>query len=104
MEQQAGRPGPLNDTNKLLAALSYPIWIVALVMVLTNTSKEDPFVKYHAWQGLFLAIAMMLVSMVTFGIGGLIIWLLAIYYAVQAYNGEYFEVPVIYGLAKNQME
>ncbi len=104
MEKPAERPAALNDTNRLLAALSYPIWIIALVMILTDTSKEDPFVKYHAWQGLFLGIASMLVSIVTFGIGGLLIWLYSIYCAIQTYNGEYLEVPLIYGLAKNYME
>ena len=47
-------PAPLNDTNKLLAALSYPIWIIALIMILTDASKNDKFVRYHGWQGLWI--------------------------------------------------
>ena len=102
--QSQARPPAQSDTNKILAALGYPIWIIALIMILTEPGKKDPFVKYHAWQALFLNIAAFIIGMVTFGIGSLIIWLISIYYAIQAYNGNYFEVPVIYGLAKKYME
>lgn len=30
----SGRPGPVSDTSKLLAALGYLIWIVALIALL----------------------------------------------------------------------
>ncbi|MDR7603045.1 MAG: hypothetical protein QN172_11430, partial [Armatimonadota bacterium] len=42
--------------SRLLAALGYPIWIIALVVVLTEM-KKDPFLRYHGWQALFWGIA-----------------------------------------------
>lgn len=101
-----GRPAPLSDQNKLLAAIGYPIWIVALIMALTDTSKQDPFVKFHAWQALFLGIAGFVIAIVPFigWLAWMVIFVMQIYYAIQAYGGKYFEVPVIYGLAKKQIE
>ncbi|RJQ55575.1 MAG: hypothetical protein C4521_02260 [Actinobacteria bacterium] len=105
-QMTAGRPGPQSDSNRILAALGYPIWIVALVMVLTEPGKTDPFVKYHGWQALFYGIAVFIIGLVPFigWIASFVLWVVSIYFAIQAYNGKYFEVPVIYGLAKKQME
>ncbi len=108
-EEMAGKPAPQSDSNKVLAALGYPFGIIALVMILTEPGQKDPFVKYHAWQALFLNIAYVL-GWIVFWIpvigwaAGVALWIYMIYCAVQAYNGKYFQVPVIYGLAKKYME
>lgn len=108
-EEMGARPAPQSDTNKLLAALGYPIWIIALIMALTDPGKNDPFVRYHSWQAIFLGVAYLL-GFIVFWIPiiGWLLWLVVfvyiIYCAVQAYQGKYFEVPVIYGLAKKYME
>ena len=103
------------NTSKILAALSYPIWIIALVVVLIAKPK-DKYAKYHAYQGLFWGIAMLVVYIalsIFFGILMFIpylrwiasssITLLAIailvmdiIFAVQAYQGKTFKIPVIY--------
>ncbi|MCL5987117.1 MAG: DUF4870 domain-containing protein [Actinobacteria bacterium] len=113
-------PAPLNDTNKLLAALGYPIGIIALIMVLVDTSKQDKFVKYHAWQALFLwivAIALGIISAIlaVIPIIGwildiliflfmLFLFIMAIIWAIKCYGGAYFEIPVVYGWAKKWAE
>jgi len=103
------RPAPQSDTNKLLAALGYPFMIIALIMILTDPGKKDPFVKFHAWQALFLGLAYLLGFVIYWiPVVGWLLWLAAfvyiIYCAVQAYQEKYFEVPVIYGLAKKYIE
>lgn len=114
------RPAALSDQNKLLAALGYPIGIVALVLALLDISKQDRFVKYHAWQALFLWIAVIvlwiaslvisIIPILGWIIGFLIgllmigIFIYSIVLAVWTYQGKYFEVPVIYGIAKKYME
>lgn len=110
MEEEArtsqARPPAQSDTNKILAALGYPFWIIAIIMALTDIGKKDPFVKYHAWQAIFLGVAGFVIALIPF-IGWLvwfIIFIMQIYYAFQAYGGNYFEVPVVYGLAKKYME
>nr|WP_258189973.1 DUF4870 domain-containing protein [Candidatus Hakubella thermalkaliphila] len=98
--------------------------MVALILALLDISKQDRFVKYHAWQALLLWIpviglwiASWVISMIPvlgwimgFLIGPLVIlfvigiFIYSIVLAVWTYQGKYFEVPVIYGIAKKYME
>jgi uncharacterized membrane protein len=88
-------------------------------MLLVEGKKDRPFIKYHAVQALALNVAVWIVEIilgilsaalaaVTFGIGGLIsciapiIWLLLIWPAVLAYQGKYFEVPVVTKFLRDQ--
>ena len=102
------------DASKILAALSYPIWLVALIVILIAKPK-DKYAKYHAYQALFWGIAMLIVYIILsifFGIlifipylawiASLLITLLAIailvldiVFAVQAYQGKTFKILVI---------
>lgn len=103
----AARPPAQSDTNKLLAALGYPVTLIALIMVLTDPGKKDDFVKYHAWQALFFGIAMWIgwvIPIIGWFLLGPVLWIISIYFAVQTYQGKYFEVPVIYNLAKKYIE
>lgn len=113
----------LTDNDKLIAALSYIFWFVALIPLLTE-GKNRPFQKYHAIQALVLNIALWiivvsLICIVGFGgsivlgiitapLGGmgavigpcctvcpLLLCLIVFYYAYLAYQGKYFEIPVL---------
>lgn len=111
---QSGRPGPASDTSKLLAAGGYIIWPVALVAILIEPYKDEPFVKFHGYQALTFGIVMtVLVTVIGLVpiIGWIIVallpllWLiLAIVWAVKAHNGEYAEMPIFYGIAKSYMK
>jgi uncharacterized membrane protein len=111
---QTGRPGPASDTSKLLAAGGYIIWPVALIAILIDPYKDEPFVKFHGFQALGFGLAMtVLVTVVGFvpivgwAIDALlpILWLvLAIVYAIKAYNGEYAEMPVVYSFVKGYVK
>jgi uncharacterized membrane protein len=107
---EMGRPGPANDTSKLLAALGYPLWFpVAIIALLIDPYKNEPFVKVHAYQALALGIAIYVLTFVgSFIIIGPLIGLAGFIYqivlAVKAWNGVYFEVPVIYGIIKNYVQ
>lgn len=101
-----GRPAPENDTSKLLAALSYPLWIVAIIAILIDPYKNEKFVKFHAIQALALGVAIWAIGFVTsFFLIGFFVWVAGFVYqvvlALKAYKGEYFEVPGIYGLIKS---
>jgi uncharacterized membrane protein len=106
-----------------LAALGYPVWIVALVVVVTDL-KKDPFMRYHGWQALFWGIAWfvlwaglsvvgavlsfvpLLGFLFSFLTGTLMFlaWVvLSVVYAVRAYQGQRFEIPVVAGLARRFM-
>ena len=64
MENQPPTPAPPVQTggapssnDRLLAALGYPIWIVALIALLLDGPKDRPFTRYHAIQALGFNVA-----------------------------------------------
>ncbi len=94
------------DAN-LAAALSY-FWIIGLVFFIIE--KRSKFVRFHALQALLYGVALFIVAVVLeflpfiFFVGYLIhlAWLLgAIYSAVQAYNGQWFKLPIVGDIAYN---
>jgi uncharacterized membrane protein len=104
--------GPINDlgettsNDRLMAALSYPIGIiVSLIILLVEDMKKRPFQKYHAIQSLAINIVLYAIIAITApftcGITG-ILWFISLYWAYQAYQGKYFEIPVITKFCKDQ--
>jgi uncharacterized membrane protein len=108
---------PTSDqTNRLLAALAYPIWIIALIIVVTDM-KKDPFMRTHGWTALFWAIAWLIIwvalqilvripflGWLLFLAAGPILWLIwlifSILFAVRAYNGKEVTIPLVSDWAK----
>jgi uncharacterized membrane protein len=99
--------GPASDNSKMLAALGYVIWPVALVAMFIEPYKNEKWVKSHAVQALALNLAIYVLSAVTtpiFGLGivvGIAGFVYTILLAVKAWNGENIEVPMIYGFVKS---
>ena len=108
--------GDVNDNDKLMAALSYPIPIVAIIILLVEDMKARPFQKFHAVQALavnvvlWVAIIILgcILAAVTFFIGGLcgliapFLWLVTLYWAYEAYQGKYFEIPWLTEFLRDQ--
>ena len=112
--------GELTDQDKLMAALSYPIPIVAIIILLVEDMKNRPFQKFHAVQALATNIALWVIvlilscvlgtviGLVTLGIGSicglvpLLLWFVTLYWAYLAYKGQYFDIPVITDFIKGQ--
>ncbi|MCC7354668.1 MAG: DUF4870 domain-containing protein [Anaerolineae bacterium] len=114
-----------NENDKLLSALAYasqiivPI-IVPLIMLLSESSKNRPFQRYHAVQSLgFLvavfiyeivaAIVFTILTVISLGCLGLILWILfflpiipALYYAYLAYQGKRFDIPWVTNFMRQQ--
>ncbi|GAB4287278.1 MAG: DUF4870 domain-containing protein [Coriobacteriia bacterium] len=106
---QGQPPASGGDTAKLLAVFGYLTGIVALIAILIEPYKDDKFVRHHAMQALALAVAWILDSVVyaipVLGwIAGPIISIallvFAIMGAVKAWQGEMWEMPVVYGVVK----
>ena len=118
MTQQvsAPPPGDVTDSDKLMAALSYPIPIVAIIILLAEDMKARPFQKYHAVQALAVNIVLWagiillgcILGALSFFIGGLcglvpiLLWLATLYWAYEAYQGKYLEIPWLTGFLKDQ--
>ncbi len=108
--------GDITDNDKLMAALSYPIPLVAIIILLVEDMKSRPFQKYHAVQALAANIALWIIivilgcilAAITFFIGGLcgiapiLLWLVTLYWAYMAYQGQYFEIKWITEFLKGQ--
>ena len=97
----------INDQDKLMAALSYPIGIVALIILLVEDMKSRPFQKYHAVQALAVNVIIVILSIV-FGWTifllclPFLLWLVTLYWAYQAYQGQWIEIPVVTNFVKGQ--
>jgi uncharacterized membrane protein len=105
--------GDITDNDKLMAALSYPIPIVAIIILLVQDMKNRPFQKYHAVQAIAANIALwvvitilgMILSVIGLhfcGFGPGILWLATLYGAYLAYQGQYFEIPWLTQFLKSQ--
>jgi uncharacterized membrane protein len=109
----------VNDQDKLMAAVAWVIPIVAIVILLVEDMKNRPFQKYHAISSLAFSavlfvifivgsIIVSILAAVTFGIGGflgcclILPWLAVFYYAFQAYQGQWVEVPMLTDFIRNQ--
>jgi uncharacterized membrane protein len=108
-EQAPFTGGEVTDNDKLLAALSYPVPIVALVILLSETNKARPFQKYHAVQALafwvVLTVVGIVLSIVTFGVFTLclpVLWLVSLWPAYESYQGKYMQMPVITDFIRKQ--
>ncbi len=107
----------LSTEYRLLGSISYLIWPLSLVIVLT-TFKRDKFLRFHGYQALYLGI----LGSVLWLLGGpllriiplfgfflfntlAIVWFLFLFLlCYRCYHGDYFKVPFIYDLAQRNME
>jgi uncharacterized membrane protein len=118
MSQQPAKSEITSD-DKLWAAIGYPIGIIALIMLLVQDKRDRPFIKFHAVQAICLWVAFVVVAVIlnifsailarlTIGICGLtscivpILWLLLFWPAYLAFQGKYFNVPVVTDFIRSQ--
>jgi uncharacterized membrane protein len=114
----------INENDKLMAAISYPVPIVAIVILLSESNKARPFQKFHAVQALAYWVAVLIVDvalcvlsfilgLITFGIAGVVgslclpvvavgLWLVSFWPAVEAYQGKTTQLPVITDFIRKQ--
>ncbi len=111
---------PFTDNDKLLAALSYIFWPLAIFILVSEVNRERPFQRYHAVQSLGLAaiaavvyvffacfygIIVAIASAIADFLGAMLsclsvpFWLIPVaiffWFAYRAYQGEKFEIPVL---------
>jgi uncharacterized membrane protein len=111
MAEQMPTPAPSDVTSddKLWAALAYVFSpIVPIIILLMEDKKNRPFIKAHNAQalvaGIVLDVILMILTTVTCGIGAIlfIVWIVMLYWAYKAYQGEYVTIPVITDFVKKQ--
>jgi uncharacterized membrane protein len=97
----------ITSDDKLWAALGYPIALVAIIVLFMDEKKARPFIKFHAVQAIAVNVAFLIVSIIL-GItvvGAMcapVLWLVFLYWAYKAYQGEYVEIPAVTNFIKKQ--
>ncbi len=72
----------------VLLFIGYIFWLVALILYAVKKDELSGFSKYHYIQAVAIGLIGFVVSIVTFGIGGLLVWLYSIYNGYQVYSGK----------------
>ncbi|GAB4454819.1 MAG: DUF4870 domain-containing protein [Anaerolineales bacterium] len=96
--------------DKLWAALSYVFApLIGIIVLLMEDKKSRPFIKFHAVQSIAASVAFWIVATilttVTIGFGGFcvpVLWLVFLYWAYKAYQGEMVEIPLVTNFIKSQ--
>jgi uncharacterized membrane protein len=95
-------------------ALAYLTIIPAIIFLVSDGYNKRPFIRFHAFQSIFFAVACTVLMMVLAIIpvigwileplvmlGFFVLWLVTVF---KAYGGKEFELPVIGSLARKQAE
>lgn len=103
--------------DKILLLLSYPIWIIAGLVIIFSDKKKNPFLAYHGYQSIFLGIALMILGFVLNIILGvtivlillmplvwLALWIYQWFLGYKAMQGEYVTVPFLTDFVKKFLE
>ena len=106
MNEQPMTPEITSD-DKLWAALGYPISLIAIIALLMEDKKNRPFIKFHAIQSLALNVVLILaMTLLTVTVVGAIcaplLWFVTLWPAIDAYNGNYTEIPWLTNFLKSQ--
>lgn len=102
-------PSDITSDDKLWAALAYVFSpIIPIILLLMEDKKNRPFIKTHSVQalvaGVVLAVILTIITTITCGFGVILwaVWLIMLYWAYKAYQGEYVTIPVITDFVKQQ--
>lgn len=103
---QSGGSSTSND--QLLGALSYPVALIGVIVLISDSMKNRQPLRTHAVQSIALNVVLLVVTFVLglipiVGCIAPLVWLGAtIYYAIQAYQGKDVVIPFITDFCKNQ--
>ena len=112
-------------TSNVAAALSYVVgFITGIIFLVIEPYKRDAFVRFHAFQSIFLSVAYLIIAVVWGAVSGTLavvslgllwslvslLWILLrlaffltwLFMMYKAYSNERFELPVIGPIAAKQ--
>ena len=111
-------PNQSGLSDNAAGGLAYITFIPALIFLLVEPFNKSSYVRFHAWQSIFLTIAWFVVSVGLIILGHLpffgfmtwilrsfvglaffILWLIAL---INAFNGKKFKLPLLGDLAEKQ--
>jgi uncharacterized membrane protein len=98
-------------SDNAAGALAYVTIIPAIIFLLVEPYNKNSFVKFHAWQSIFLGIAAFAISFINiipilgqiiFLLGMLLLFVAWIIVLLKALKGERYKLPFIGNLAEKQ--
>ena len=98
----------VSSDDKLWAALAYLFSpLVPIIILLMEDKKNRPFIKGHSMQSLVFGVVFWgITSILSLGLIGLCLvpigFVIEVYWAYKAYQGETINIPVITDFVKNQ--
>ena len=110
-DQNPAAPAQSGLSDNAAGALAYVTIIPAIIFLVVEPYNRNSFIKFHAWQNIFLCIFMFalgiigiipILGQIVFLLGFLaafVFWLIAI---IKASQGGKYHIPVIGGLAEKQ--
>ncbi|OGO65677.1 MAG: hypothetical protein A2029_14580 [Chloroflexi bacterium RBG_19FT_COMBO_47_9] len=98
----------VTSDDKLWALLTYVLSpIVPIIILLMDDKKNRPYLKAHNAQALVMGIIIAILSIligwtIILGCIPFLVWLVMVYWGVQAYQGKYVTIPVVTDWCKKQ--
>ena len=98
----------VTSDDRLWSALAYVFSpLIPIILLLMEEKKKRPFVRFHAYQSLALGVAVWVLVVILSSIRVIgcitpLIWILMLYFAYKAYQGETFTIPFITDFIKKQ--
>jgi uncharacterized membrane protein len=105
-------PAQSGLSDNAAGALAYVTFIPAIIFLIVEPYNKNPYIKFHSWQSIFLAIASFAIQIVLTMIpiigwilipfvflGFLVLWIILI---LKALKGQRFKLPFIGNLAEKQ--
>ena len=89
--------------DRIWVVLSYIFSpLVPIIILFWEEKRNRPFIRAHNAQALGVGILSFLISFLTLGFGGLIVFPFQIFWGFKAYNGNYVEIPLLTNFVKNK--
>ncbi len=110
----AAATGMTSNVAAMLCYLPFAGWIISIIFLCIEPQKNDRFVRFAAFQAIFITVAMFVLWWVFWYALPLVLlplsWLvrlgilvLQVFLMFKAYNNEKFKVPVIGDMAEKQV-
>jgi uncharacterized protein len=99
--------GTPSDDDRLWVLLTYIFTpLIPIIIMLMEDKKARPFIKAHNAQALAWGVLSIVVgipaSSFTCGLASIVMWIIAVYWGYQGYQGKTVEIPVISDFVRNQ--
>ncbi len=104
-------PAQSGLSDNAAGALAYVTVIPAIIFLVAEPYNKNPYIKFHAWQSIFLGIAAFVIGFINvipilgqiiFLLGMLALFIAWVICLLKALKGERFKLPFIGNLAEKQ--